>query len=194
MFRDFKSCSAKADLYSPLSLFYADMTGMIQFAETSLGDMPKPYVWIWDANGTGADDYPNTVRPNDSGGAPITGPGRWLRRETQVQVDWNAVSGVADILNQPSLAAVATSGNKSDIGLGNVDNTSDANKPVSTAQAAAISEKEPTIAAGTTAQYWRGDKSWQPLPSSPGATITPRILPARYMHRPRHTPRSISGP
>ena len=32
------------------------------------------------------------------------------------------------------LAAVATSGLKADVGLGNVDNTSDANKPVSTAQ------------------------------------------------------------
>jgi hypothetical protein len=28
---------------------------------------------------------------------------------------------------------------------------------------AALSGKEPTIAAGTTAQYWRGDKSWQTL-------------------------------
>jgi hypothetical protein len=35
------------------------------------------------------------------------------------------------------LAAVATSGNKADVGLSNVDNTSDVNKPVSTAQAAA---------------------------------------------------------
>jgi hypothetical protein len=35
------------------------------------------------------------------------------------------------------LAAVATSGAKADVGLSNVDNTSDANKPVSTAQAAA---------------------------------------------------------
>ena len=28
----------------------------------------------------------------------------------------------------------------------------------------ALDSKEPTIAAGTTAQYWRGDKSWQTLP------------------------------
>lgn len=28
----------------------------------------------------------------------------------------------------------------------------------------ALNAKEPTIAAGTTAQYWRGDKSWQTLP------------------------------
>lgn len=52
---------------------------------------------------------------------------------------------------------------KADVGLGNADNTSDANKPVSTAQQNALNGKEPTIAAGTLAQYWRGDKSWQDL-------------------------------
>jgi len=30
-----------------------------------------------------------------------------------------------------------------------------------------LNAKEPTIAAGTTAQYWRGDKSWQTLPAAP---------------------------
>jgi len=29
-----------------------------------------------------------------------------------------------------------------------------------------IASKEPTISSGTTAQYWRGDKSWQTLPTS----------------------------
>jgi hypothetical protein len=35
----------------------------------------------------------------------------------------------------------------------------------------AIAGKEPTITAGTTAQYWRGDKTWQTLPTSNVATI-----------------------
>lgn len=83
---------------------------------------------------------------------------------------------------------------KTDVGLANVDNTSDANKPISTAtqtalnaksattyvdsqdsaEAAArasadsalttaVAGKEPTIASGTTAQYWRGDKSFRTL-------------------------------
>lgn len=52
------------------------------------------------------------------------------------------------------------------VGLANVDNTSDANKPVSTAQAASIATKEPSLTAGTTAQYYRGDKSWQTLNSA----------------------------
>jgi len=55
---------------------------------------------------------------------------------------------------------------KSDVGLGNVDNTSDANKPVSTAQQTALDAKENSIAAGTTSQYWRGDKTFQTLDKS----------------------------
>jgi hypothetical protein len=55
---------------------------------------------------------------------------------------------------------------KSDVGLGNVDNTSDANKPVSTAQQTALNAKEGTIAAGTTGQYFRGDKTFQTLDKS----------------------------
>jgi hypothetical protein len=52
---------------------------------------------------------------------------------------------------------------KSDVGLANVDNTSDANKPVSAAAQTALNAKENTIAAGTTSQYYRGDKSFQTL-------------------------------
>ena len=55
---------------------------------------------------------------------------------------------------------------KSDVGLGNVDNTSDADKPVSDATQTALDGKEDTISAGTTSQYWRGDKSWQTLDKS----------------------------
>lgn len=39
---------------------------------------------------------------------------------------------------------------KADVGLSNVDNTSDANKPVSTAQAASIATKQDTLVSGTT--------------------------------------------
>ena len=52
---------------------------------------------------------------------------------------------------------------KSHVGLGNVDNTSDALKPVSAAQAAAIAGKEPALPAGTANQYLRGDKTMQTL-------------------------------
>lgn len=52
---------------------------------------------------------------------------------------------------------------KADVGLSNVDDTSDASKPVSTATSTALGLKENAITAGTTAQYFRGDKSFQTL-------------------------------
>ncbi len=55
---------------------------------------------------------------------------------------------------------------KTAVGLANVDNTTDASKPISTLTQTALNAKEPTITAGTTGQYWRGDKSWQTLNST----------------------------
>ncbi len=55
---------------------------------------------------------------------------------------------------------------KNSVGLDQVNNTSDLNKPISTATQGALNAKEPTIAASTTANYWRGDKTWQALTKS----------------------------
>jgi len=52
---------------------------------------------------------------------------------------------------------------KTQVGLSNVDNTSDASKPLSSAATTALAGKEPTIVATTSADYYRGDKSFQPL-------------------------------
>ena len=78
-------------------------------------------------------------------------------------------------------AHIASSANphsttKAQVGLGNVDNTADTAKPVSTAQQTALNGKENTITAGTTAQYFRGDKTFQTLDKTavglPNATQT----------------------
>lgn len=108
--------------------------------------------------------------------------------EVNVNADWDATSGDAQILNKPTLGSMAAKNSvaksdlasgvqtslgkadsalqpgdisdwaktatkpsytKSEVGLGNVDNTSDVNKPVSTAQASAIAEAKK---AGTDAQ------------------------------------------
>jgi hypothetical protein len=63
---------------------------------------------------------------------------------SQVQANWTEAdtANKGYIKNKPALAAVATTGAKADVGLGSVDNTSDVNKPVSTAQAAAIALKQ----------------------------------------------------
>lgn len=52
---------------------------------------------------------------------------------------------------------------KSSVGLSNVNNTADTDKPISTAVQTALNAKEATITAGTTGQYYRGDKSFQTL-------------------------------
>jgi hypothetical protein len=79
---------------------------------------------------------------------------------------WQAISypsgGGGSVTSVNSQTGVVVLG-KADIGLGNVDNTSDANKPVSTATQTALDGKENSITTGTTAQYWLGDKSWQTL-------------------------------
>lgn len=83
---------------------------------------------------------------------------------------WSATTATSGIPDAP--ADTKTYGRKDgawdiltkvSVGLDQVNNTSDANKPISTATQTALNGKEPNIVAGTTAQYWRGDKSWQAL-------------------------------
>lgn len=62
--------------------------------------------------------------------------------------------------------------NKAAVGLGNVDNTPDMAKPVSTAALLALTAKEDAIAPGTALQYWSGSKTWRDLPASSGDTST----------------------
>ena len=82
--------------------------------------------------------------------------------EVNVQSDWDVIDAASDafIKNKPTSmpasdvsawakAATKPTYTKTEVGLGNVDNTSDANKPVSTAQATAIADAKK---AGTNAQ------------------------------------------
>ena len=88
-----------------------------------------------------------------------------LKAVYDAAVTWISTNGT-NLINHLSNTSNPHNTTKSQVGLGNVDNTSDANKPVSTAQQTAIDAKENSIAAGTTSQYWRGDKSWQTLDKS----------------------------
>ena len=77
----------------------------------------------------------------------------------QAQITANLSTLSAHISNTSNPHSVT----KSQVGLSNVDNTSDANKPISTATQTALNAKENTITAGTTSQYYRGDKTFQTL-------------------------------
>lgn len=66
--------------------------------------------------------------------------------EVNVNADWNAISGDAQILNKPTIPSIAGLATETFVNNG-------------------LSTKENTITTGTTSQYWRGDKTWQTLPS-----------------------------
>jgi hypothetical protein len=74
--------------------------------------------------------------------------------------DWKEITAGGAVLSVAGKTGTVTLA-KADVGLSNVDNTADSAKPVSTAQQTALNAKENTITAGTTAQYFRGDKTWQ---------------------------------
>ena len=79
-----------------------------------------------------------------------------------VAVDFGVVAPLAS----PTFTGTVGGITKTMVGLGNVDNTTDAGKPVSTATQTALNGKENTITAGTTGQYYRGDKTFQTLDKS----------------------------
>jgi hypothetical protein len=79
-----------------------------------------------------------------------------------VAVDFGVVAPLAS----PTFTGTVSGITKSMVGLSNVDNTSDLNKPISTATQTALNGKENTITAGTTGQYFRGDKTFQTLDKS----------------------------
>ncbi len=128
------------------------------------------YKGVWDAlmnipslpnaNAISGDYYKVSV----NGSANVSGITDW-----QVG-DWIIYNGInyEKIDNTDSISSVngkvgAVDITKSDVGLGNVNNTSDLNKPISTATQTALDGKENTITAGTTSQYYRGDKAWATL-------------------------------
>ena len=83
---------------------------------------------------------------------------------TKASTDFlQTINNLSDLISQATARA--------NLGLGNVDNTSDLNKPISTATQTALNGKEFTITAGTTAQYYRGDKTWQTLPTMPSRSF-----------------------
>lgn len=91
-------------------------------------------------------------------------PASTLANWVELRTPTDAVLSVAGKTGSVTLA-------KGDVGLGNVDNSSDANKPVSTAQQNALNSKF-DIPSGTTSQYIRGDGSLATFPAIPAGTVT----------------------
>ncbi len=104
---------------------------------------------------TGTVTVPTPVNPTDAA--------------TKAYVDTTAASGAPD----------ATAGTKGVIQLaGDLGGTASAptvpglaDKADTASVNSALADKEPAIDSGTTGQYWRGDKTWQTLPSAPVTSV-----------------------
>ncbi len=74
---------------------------------------------------------------------PVEG---WENSATIIQpADYNASTNRKKFKLLATLAEVGLTGTKSDVGLGNADNTSDLNKPISNATQSALDNKAPTV-------------------------------------------------
>jgi hypothetical protein len=110
----------------------------------------------------------------------LGGTSQYFRGDLSLATLDKAAVGLGNVLNvtqEPAITGGTTSEywrgdktfqtlNKTAVGLSNVDNTSDLGKPISTLTQAALDLKEGVIIAGTTTQYWRGDKTWQEFPET----------------------------
>lgn len=147
-----------------------------------------PFSWVFFnsvtelSGGDGIDLTSNTIRVKLSGAPYLEFSGGLLQAKTSADFASAAAGDLMDAADikaavdgkEPTIAAGTTAQyfrgdktfqtlDKAAVGLDQVDNTSDANKPISTATQTALDGKEPTVTAGTVSQYYRGDKTFQEL-------------------------------
>lgn len=126
------------------------MTGSIKMGEHDITGTATNYGLFFDSMGQ------VIVKAGDSNSVEVTDMGVTIRSDVGITLD-GSVSGIS----------------KSSVGLGNVDNTSDANKPISTATQNALNGK-----ANTSHTHAAGDITSGTLPASRGGTGQTTLTPA----------------
>lgn len=109
-----------------------------------------------------------------------------LNKPTIPTVPVTSVNGEVGnvVLTSDDIADTATNRYTNDTDITRLANTSGTNTgdqdltpyATNTALTNGLATKEPTITTGTTAQYWRGDKTWQPTLDMPISTATQTAL------------------
>ena len=79
----------------------------------------------------------------------------------QLQVNWTAVTWWSFTLNQDDNKTINIVIDKTTVGLWNVDNTSDLNKPVSTATQTALDAKQDELTAGANITITEDQQTWE---------------------------------
>jgi len=146
-----------------------DSAGKVPYSQLPASIMS--YQGTWSASGNtptladGTGDQGDVYRVSVAGtvnlgsGSIAWGVGDYVIYNGTVWEKSDSTDAVASVNGYTGVVSLT----KSDVGLGAVDNTADADKPISTATATALGGKEPTVTAGSTGQYYRGDKSWATL-------------------------------
>lgn len=152
---------------SAITLVKADV-GLGNADNTSDANKPISTATQTALNGKANNSLVITANDGLIGGGDLTGP-LSIGLDTESIDSLDKADSAVQSVNGKSGNAIALV--KADVGLGNVDNTSDLAKPVSTLQAASIATKfnNPT---GTTSQYLRGDGSAAAFPAIPAGTVT----------------------
>ena len=149
---------------------YASLDGGGKVPVSQLPNSIMEYQGTWDADTNTPTLASGTGSPGDVYRVSVAGTALSLTFEVGDYVIYNGSTWEKSDTTDSVASVNGYTGNvvldSEDVGLGNVDNTSDANKPVSTATQTALDGKEDTITAGTTSQYWRGDKTFQTLDKS----------------------------
>ncbi len=157
-----------------IALGYAglDSAGKVPYSQLPSSIMAYQGVWNASTNtptlADGSGDQGDTYRVNGSGtvnfgsGAIEFTAGDYVIYNGTSWEKSDGTDGVVSVAGKTGTVTLV----KADVGLSDVDNTSDAVKPISTATQTALDGKEPTITAGVTSQYWRGDKTFQTLDKS----------------------------
>ena len=149
---------------------YASLDSGGKVPVSQLPNSIMEYQGVWNASTNSPTLANGTGSPGDVYRVSTAGTALSLTFEVGDYVIYNGTTWEKSDTTDAVASVAGRTGNvtltSSDVGLGNVDNTSDANKPVSTATQTALDGKQATITAGTTSQYYRGDKTFQTLDKS----------------------------
>lgn len=133
----------------------ATYTGQaLKFTRINSGETALEFVSLGSAAYSNSGDFANSSHTHANATTTVSG---FMSNVDKVKLDTIATGATANSSDATLLARANHTGTQTSLTI------SDFNSAVDARVVSGIVGKENTIVAGTTAQYWRGDKSWQAL-------------------------------